>query len=243
MTFLMLRCQHFFPSSIYNDIIFRCLSLHAGISTTVSDGERNDFCNVITLVASLWIIAIEIAIELTWSLTYRFSVCEVRSWFEGRPFWEWRWSCEKFCRLGACGARGSSVELQGQLVNQALSSLWSPAFEGGSSYRSVAPLMYVYESFKVVRAANEAPSITIWDVISVVGGMEQGQARVAQSGLGSPLCPTGEQQQEDEVSEWKESPRRGEEASTGLTHRSARHIATILEHIRAGSTRLFVGKG
>lgn len=34
-------------------------------------------------------------------------------------------------------------------------------FEGGSSGRSVAPLMYVCESFKGVRAANEASSITI----------------------------------------------------------------------------------
>lgn len=63
--------------------------------------------------------------------------------------------------------------------------------------------------------------------------MDHGQARVAQSGLCWPLCPTGQQQQEDEVSEWKEIPRRGDRASTGLTHGSARHIATRVEHMGA----------
>lgn len=66
--------------------------------------------------------------------------------------------------------------------------------------------------------------------------MEQGQARVAQSGLGLPRCPTGQQQQGDEVSEWKETPWRGHRASTGLTHGSAKKIATILEH--RGASRL-----
>lgn len=37
----------------------------------------------------------------------------------------------------------------------------SGLFEGGSSHQSVASLMYVYESFRGVRAANEGPSITI----------------------------------------------------------------------------------
>lgn len=60
--------------------------------------------------------------------------------------------------------------------------------------------------------------------------MEQGQARVAQSGLRVPLSPTGQQQQEDEVSEWKETPWRGDRASTALTRRPVRHIATILKH-------------
>lgn len=63
--------------------------------------------------------------------------------------------------------------------------------------------------------------------------MDHGQARVAQSGLCWPLCPTGQQQQEDEVNEWKEIPRRGDRASTGLTHRSTRHIATRVEHMGA----------
>lgn len=66
--------------------------------------------------------------------------------------------------------------------------------------------------------------------------MEQGQARVAQSGLGVPLCPTGQQQQEDELSEWKETPSGGDRASAALTHRPARHIATILGH--RGASRL-----
>lgn len=66
--------------------------------------------------------------------------------------------------------------------------------------------------------------------------MEQGQGRVAQSGLCVPLCPTGQQQQGDEVSEWKKTPWRGDRASTALTHRPARHIATILEH--RGASRL-----
>lgn len=52
----------------------------------------------------------------------------------------------------------------------------------------MALLMYVCESFKGWRAANEASSITISDVISVVAEMELGQARVAQSGLCVCLC-------------------------------------------------------
>lgn len=87
--------------------------------------------------------------------------------------------------------------------------------------------MYVCESFKGVRAANKVSSITIWDVISAVGGMEQGQATVAQSGLCVHRCPTGQQQHEDEVSEWKESPRRGDRASAALTERPTR--STIRE--------------
>lgn len=71
--------------------------------------------------------------------------------------------------------------------------------------------------------------------------MEQGQARVAQSGLCSPLCPTGQQQQEDEASECKDTPWRGDRASTGLTHRSATHIAAQ-GCIKAGRTRPFVGE-
>lgn len=63
-----------------------------------------------------------------------------------------------------------------------LSSLWRLAFEGGSSGWSPAPLMLVYKSFKGVRTANEASTITIWDVISVVGEMEPSQRREAQSG-------------------------------------------------------------
>lgn len=78
-------------------------------------------------------------------------------------------------------------------------------FEGGSAGRSVVSLIYVCECFKGVRAANEASSITIWDVISVVEGMEQGQVRVAQSGLRSP---TRRQEQEDEVNKSKEIPQR-----------------------------------
>lgn len=71
--------------------------------------------------------------------------------------------------------------------------------------------------------------------------MEHSQARVAQSGLCSPLCPTGQQQQEDEASECKDTPRRGDRASTGLTHRSATHIAAQ-GCIKAGRTGPFVGE-
>lgn len=60
--------------------------------------------------------------------------------------------------------------------------------------------------------------------------MEQGQVRVAQSGLCVPLCPTRQQQQEDEVSKWKGTPWRGDRASVVLTQRPTRHTATILEH-------------
>lgn len=38
------------------------------------------------------------------------------------------------------------------------------------------------------------------------------------------------------MSEWKETPWRGDRASAALTHRPARHIATILEH--RGASRL-----
>ena len=60
--------------------------------------------------------------------------------------------------------------------------------------------------------------------------MEQGQARVAQSGLCVPLRPTRLQQQEDEVSKWKRTPWRGDRASAALTHRPSRRTATILQH-------------
>lgn len=38
------------------------------------------------------------------------------------------------------------------------------------------------------------------------------------------------------MSKWKETPQRGDRASAALTHRPARHTATILEH--RGSTKL-----
>lgn len=104
-------------------------------------------------------------------------------WFVGWPCSDWSWWFERGCLSRCMWCTGQQRGTAGVISKTGhLSSLWRPAFEGGSSGRSPAPLMRVYKSFKGVRTANEASTITIWDVISVVGRMEHSQRRVAQSG-------------------------------------------------------------
>lgn len=101
----------------------------------------------------------------------------------GWPRSDWSWWFERGWLSQCMWCTGQQRGTAGVISKTGhLSSLWRPAFEGGSSGQSPAPLMHVYKSFKGVRNANEASTITIWDVISVVGEMEPSQRRVAQSG-------------------------------------------------------------